>query len=207
MMRIYSRARNYFSDRKNRVNAFSDLFMVFLFLAFAYGFREGKTNVTAHLNEFSIGTEPMLSTQKISNPGVLEVETDSAVDGALVFTLFQQAPKYPASVVTDLAIHSLEITKKLKSFERNIDNKLIRFTAVAPIKPGIGFEHAEILSLVFDAATLMQIPLNGNHAFQDFLNKSKRVIYISNTGQRYVEAFCSDHVAKHADVFCEREVN
>lgn len=206
-MALKEYVKSFFIERDKRINSLSNIFMVFLFFTFAYGFREEKTSVTAHLNEFSIGTEPMLSIKDFQNPKVLEVETNSTADGALVFTLFQPAPKYPASVVTELAVNSLAISKKLKLLEKSIDNKLIRFIAVAPVKPGFGFEHAEILSLNFETEKLMNIPQDGIYSFQDFLNSSKEVSYISNTGERYVGAFCRDHVSERANLFCSREIN
>lgn len=205
-MALANYLKKLFVERNKRVNLISNLVMIFLFLVFAYGFREEKTSMTAHLNELSIGTEPMLSIDDFQSPKVLEVETSSAVDGALVFTLFQTAPKYPASVVTELAVDALTVARKLKLLEKQIDNKMIRFVAVAPVKPGFGFEHARILSLNFNTEKLMEISQGSNFSFQDFLNSSRDVSYIADTGERYVVAFCRDHVSKNANLFCSREL-
>lgn len=193
--------------RTTRVEIISVLIMIVVFSSFAYGFRDDKPIADPSLEEFVLGVDSILSKPKILNPRVLKVEINTASDDALIITLIQPAPKYPASIITELAVDALEITRKLQLFQTEFSNRSIRFVAIAPIKPGIGFEQAEILSLDFDTATLMKIPQKKDYVFQDFLNDSRKVSYIAETGPKYVIAFCRDHVSSRAKFFCMRETN
>lgn len=195
------------ANRIARVEIISVLIMIVVFLSFAYGFRDDKPIINPSVNKFILDFDSIISKPDILNPRISKIEKSTTFDDALVITLIHSAPKYPASVVTEHAVDSLEITRKIQLFQTEITNKSIRFVAIAPIKPGIGFEHAEILSLDFDTATLMKIPRDKDYVFQDFLNNSKKVSYIAETGPKYVIAFCRDQVSNRAKFFCTRETN
>jgi hypothetical protein len=204
-MTLIDRIKNCSIGRDKWEELLSGFVMVFVFLTCAYAFRDEKPALSVPIAGSMSAAAFIRPPLNLLHPKIVGVDEHAAPDGALVFILYQAAPKYPASVVSDLAIDSMEIAQKLKVFYRNIENPSVRFITVAPVKPGVGFEHTQIISLNFDTSTLMALPQDSTYVFQDFLNNSTGVSYIASTGQRYVGAFCRDSASARANLFCRRE--
>jgi hypothetical protein len=184
----------------NRMDVLFGICTVIVFSACAYAFRQDQP--IAWQSDFPFLDHPLSE----AHPGIVEVDENASPDGALAFVLFQAAPMYPASVVTTLALDALSIADKLKADRHRIGNPSIRFVALAPVKPGVRYEHVRVLALTFDTTTLLDTVTDGSYVYQDLLNSAKAVEYPSPTGQRYVRSFCRDAVATRAALFCQREL-
>ncbi|SCK40638.1 hypothetical protein VAR608DRAFT_3851 [Variovorax sp. HW608] len=142
------------------------------------------------------------------HPNISDVVDKAPHDGALEITLVEASPMYPASVVAGFASDALVVLRRMREFFPEIENRLVRFVAKAPLHPTDtdSREMVPVLSLDFELSEVLEKVTAPEFTFQDLLNQTSAVQYLDDmSGPRYVGAFCRDPLSRSATDFCERE--
>jgi hypothetical protein len=128
-------------------------------------------------------------------------------DGVLEIVLDEEEPLYEADVVTDLGRDALFIAQGLRKLNPELTSTKVRFAARLPVR---GTERYPTLRRVLEVtwlwSDLLKVDAGGASSFQDLLNESRGVGYVTPASKDWVRAFCDDPLAKTARRFCQREL-
>ncbi len=128
-------------------------------------------------------------------------------DGVLEIVLDEEPQLYDAGVVADLGRDVLFIAQGLKKFEHDVMGARVRFAARLPVSGRERYPTLErVLEMTWRRSDLLGVDAAGGVTFQDLLNESQGVGYVTPRGKSLVRAFCEDPVARTAKPFCRREL-